>query len=49
MVVCLPLTDFTPRLLNSRKWFPRPCQKVTLLLIRWQSSASDQITLWYRY
>lgn len=47
--VCLPLTDFTPRLLNSRKWFPRPCQKVILRLIRWQSSASDQITLWYRY
>ena len=47
--VCLPLTDFTPRLLNSRKWFPRLCQKVILRLIRWQSSASDQVTLWYRY
>ena len=23
----LPLTDFTPRLMNSRKWFPRLCQR----------------------
>jgi hypothetical protein len=43
------LADFTPRLLeNSRKWFPRPCQEVILRLIRWQGSASDQVTLWYR-
>ena len=38
--LCLPLADFTPRLFgNSRKWFPRPCQKVIRRLIRWQSSA----------
>jgi hypothetical protein len=43
------LTDFTPRLSkDSRKWFPRPCQQVILELIRWQGSASGQVTLWYR-
>jgi len=42
----LPLTDFTPRpSFNGRLWFPRPCQEVFRTLIRWQSSASDQVTL----
>jgi hypothetical protein len=42
----LPLTDFTPRpSFNGRLWFPRLCQEVIRTLIRWQSSASDQVTL----
>ena len=45
----LLLTDFTPRqLFDCRLWFLRLCQLVTLHLIRWQSSAPDQVTLLYR-